>query len=133
MKKIFFILVLNSFLFGAEFNQAMQEYINTLKIQAKAENPNFVDFDAKNGELIFSTKNKGKNNELISCQSCHNVDLTKKATNIFTNKQIQPLTPSVNKNRLSDVKEVKKWLKRNLKMCIYAKETLKKKVMCFII
>lgn len=32
MKKIFFILVLNSFLFGAEFNQAMQEYINTLKI-----------------------------------------------------------------------------------------------------
>lgn len=78
MKKIFFILVLNSFLFGAEFNQAMQEYINTLKIQAKAENPNFVDFDAKNGELIFSTKNKGKNNELISCQNCHNVDLTKK-------------------------------------------------------
>lgn len=87
MKKIFFILALNSLLFGAEFNQAMQEYINTLKTQVKAENPNFVDFDAKNGELIFSTKNKGKNNELISCQSCHNVDLTKKATNIFTNKQ----------------------------------------------
>ncbi|MCW1360902.1 DUF1924 domain-containing protein [Campylobacter jejuni] len=52
---------------------------------------------------------------MISCQSCHNADLTKEATNIFTNKTIAPLAPSVNKNRLSDVKEVKKWLKRNFK------------------
>ncbi|WP_348518622.1 DUF1924 domain-containing protein [Campylobacter sp. CCS1377] len=115
MKKIFLILVLNSYLFSSEFNQAMQEYINELKNQAKSENPSFVDFDAKRGEIIFSTKNKGKNGELISCQSCHNADLTKEATNIFTNKTIAPLAPSVNKNRLSDVKEVKKWLKRNFK------------------
>ncbi|TEY03034.1 DUF1924 domain-containing protein [Campylobacter sp. US33a] len=115
MKKIFLILVLNSYLFSSEFNQAMQEYINELKNQAKSENPSFVDFDTKRGEIIFSTKNKGKNGELISCQSCHNADLTKEATNIFTNKTIAPLAPSVNKNRLSDVKEVKKWLKRNFK------------------
>lgn len=116
MIKIFFcVLALSSFLFSAQFNQSMQEYINTLKTQAKSDDPNFVDFDAKRGEMIFSTKSKGKNDQLISCQSCHNVDLTKEATNIFTNKKIAPLAPSVNPTRLTDVKEVKKWLKRNFK------------------
>ncbi|RDU62589.1 hypothetical protein CQA43_06230 [Helicobacter ganmani] len=93
----------------------MQAYIEELKSEAKAENPNFQDFDAKRGEVIFSTKNKGKNDTLLSCQSCHNVDLKTPATNVFTNKTLEPLAPSVNPTRLSDVKEVKKWLKRNFK------------------
>ncbi|MCW1360903.1 hypothetical protein OLQ22_07555 [Campylobacter jejuni] len=60
MKKIFLILVLNSYLFSSEFNQAMQEYINELKNQAKSENPSFVDFDAKRGEIILALKIKAK-------------------------------------------------------------------------
>lgn len=41
------------------------------------------------------------------CVSSHGNNLSQKAQNIFTGKDINPLAPSVNKARLSDEKEVK--------------------------
>ena len=35
--------------------------------------------------------------------------------NVFTNKSIEPLSPTKNTNRLTNVKDVEKWLKRNFK------------------
>ena len=93
----------------------MKAYIDELKKEAKDQNPSFVDFSAKNGEILFKTENIGKENKKLSCVSCHGSDLRQKAQNIFTGKDIDPLAPSVNKARLSDAKEVKKWLKRNFK------------------
>ena len=101
--------------FGLELNAEMKAYIDDLKKEAKEQNPSFVDFSAKNGEILFKTENIGKENKKLSCVSCHGSDLRQKAQNIFTGKDIDPLAPSVNKARLSDVKEVKKWLKRNFK------------------
>ena len=101
--------------FGLELNAEMKAYIDELKKEAKEQNPSFVDFSAKNGEILFKTENIGKENKKLSCVSCHGSDLRQKAQNIFTGKEIDPLAPSVNKARLSDVKEVKKWLKRNFK------------------
>ena len=101
--------------FGLELNAEMKAYIDELKKEAKEQNPSFVDFSAKNGEILFKTENIGKENKKLSCVSCHGSDLRQKAQNIFTGKEIDPLAPSVNKARLSDAKEVKKWLKRNFK------------------
>lgn len=101
--------------FGLELNAEMKAYIDELKKEAKDQNPSFVDFSAKNGEILFKTENIGKENKKLSCVSCHGSDLRQKAQNIFTGKDIDPLAPSVNKARLSDAKEVKKWLKRNFK------------------
>ena len=101
--------------FGLELNAEMKAYIDELKKEAKEQNPSFVDFSAKNGEILFKTENIGKENKKLSCVSCHGSDLRQKAQNIFTGKDIDPLAPSVNKTRLSDAKEVKKWLKRNFK------------------
>ena len=101
--------------FGFELNAEMKAYIDELKKEAKEQNPSFVDFSAKNGEILFKTENIGKENKKLSCVSCHGSDLRQKAQNIFTGKDIDPLAPSVNKARLSDAKEVKKWLKRNFK------------------
>ena len=101
--------------FGFELNAEMKAYIDELKKETKEQNPSFVDFSAKNGEILFKTENIGKENKKLSCVSCHGSDLRQKAQNIFTGKDIDPLAPSVNKARLSDVKEVKKWLKRNFK------------------
>lgn len=101
--------------FGFELNAEMKAYIDELKKEAKDQNPSFVDFSAKNGEILFKTENIGKENKKLSCVSCHGSDLRQKAQNIFTGKDIDPLAPSVNKARLSDAKEVKKWLKRNFK------------------
>ena len=41
------------------------------------------------------------------CVSSHGNNLSQKAQNIFTGKDIDPLAPSVNKARLSDAKEIK--------------------------
>lgn len=41
------------------------------------------------------------------CVSSHGKNLSQKAQNIFTGKDIDSLAPSVNKARLSDAKEVK--------------------------
>ena len=60
------------------------------------------------------------------CVSSHGNNLSQKAQNIFTGKDIDPLAPSVNKARLSDVKEVKKWLKKNNKD-VFLREGKKKK------
>lgn len=101
--------------YAVEFNIPMKNYINDLKSEAKKENNNFQDFSIKNGEQIFTSSHIGKKGVEISCTSCHNIDLTTVGENKFTNKKIQPLSPNTNPKRLVDVKDVKKWLKRNFK------------------
>ena len=77
--------------YSADFNPAMQGYIDSLKREAKATNPNFTDFDYSRGERLFATKSKGKNGEMISCQSCHNADLRTNANNILRARRLAPL------------------------------------------
>lgn len=98
-----------------ELGSDMQNYITELKSQAMAEDLNFKDFSAQRGEQIFTSEHVGKENKKISCESCHGSDLAQKSQNIFTGKEIDPLSPKTNPSRLSNVKEVKKWLKRNFK------------------
>jgi len=110
-KIVLFLLPLG--VFASSFNSAMQSYINDLKVQAKSHNTNFVDFSAKRGEQIFTSKHIGKRGKSISCSSCHSLNLRNKGKNIHTSKVIEPMSPSINPKRLSDVKNVKKWLRRN--------------------
>ena len=74
-----------------------------------------MDFSIKNGEKIFTTSHIGKKGKKISCTTCHNVDLTSVGKNYFTNKEINALSPKTNPKRLVDVKDEKKWLRRNFK------------------
>ncbi len=60
----------------------------------------------------FTDKKTGKDR---SCTSCHGVDLTKVGKHVRTGKKINPMAPSVNKKSLTDVKNIKKWFKRNCK------------------
>lgn len=119
-KRVLFLLVPLS-VFASSFNPQMQGYIDNLKVEAKKNNPSFVDFSAKRGEQIFTTSHIGKRGEPISCTSCHSLNLTNKGKNVHTNKILEPLAPSVNTERLSEVKNVKKWLRRNFND-VYTKE-----------
>lgn len=119
-KRVLFLLVPLS-VFASSFNPQMQGYIDNLKGEAKKNNPSFVDFSAKRGEQIFTTSHIGKRGELISCTSCHSLNLKNKGKNIHTNKILEPLAPSVNTKRLEEVKNVKKWLRRNFND-VYNKE-----------
>lgn len=106
-------LVAVSLIQAKELNTQMQEFMNTLKVEAKKQNPNFTEFDYTRGEKIFTTEHIGKKGKLISCVTCHTSNLSNKGMNEHTNKVIEPLSPSANAKRFTDVKEVKKWLRRN--------------------
>ncbi len=69
--------------------------------------------DAEQGKQMWQ-KVFNKNDER-SCASCHTNDLTKNGKHIKTNKEIKPMSPSVNPKRLTDGKKVNKWFKRNCK------------------
>lgn len=121
MKKRILILLLPLGVFASSFNPQMQEYIGVLKAEARKSDANFVDFNAERGKEIFTTKSIGKRGESISCTSCHNLNLQESGKNVHTNKILEPLAPSVNTKRLSSVKNVKKWLRRNFND-VYNKE-----------
>lgn len=61
------------------------------------------------------TYTNNKEAEARSCSSCHTKDLHVKGKHVNTGKAIDPLAPSVNAERLTDVAKIEKWLKRNCK------------------
>ncbi|MDD3463537.1 MAG: DUF1924 domain-containing protein [Sulfurospirillaceae bacterium] len=114
MKKIVIaIFLLSTALFAQEFNASMKTYVQSLSVEAKKENPSFSGFDAKRGEAIFKSVHVSKKGKEISCATCHSNDLKQAGLNVNTSKSITALAPSANPARLSDVKEVDKWLRRN--------------------
>ncbi len=121
MKKITLLItfsVVSAFAF--DFNAEMNTYLDSLRKEVKSNDSNFVDFDAKRGETLFYAAME-KEGKPISCASCHNKNLTLAGENIKTGKVIDPLAPSANTTRLTDVKEVQKWLRRNFKD-VYGRE-----------
>ena len=120
-KALFTVPILICCTFAKDFNPQMQEYINSLKAEAKKIDSSFKDFDAKRGEKVFLLERVGKKGQNISCSSCHTFDLNKNGKNIFTNKTIKPLSPKQEASRLTNVKDVKKWLRRNFQD-VYVRE-----------
>ncbi|NOZ52264.1 MAG: DUF1924 domain-containing protein [Gammaproteobacteria bacterium] len=73
-------------------------------------------FSAERGQQLWTQEfPHTKSGTLRSCSVCHTNELTRKGKHQRTQKIIDPLAPSVKPSRLSDVKKVKKWLKRNCK------------------
>lgn len=67
-------------------------------------------FDAGAGAALWRKTFDGK-----SCASCHATSPRDPGINERTGKAIKPMAPSVNPGRLTDVRQVKKWLSRNCK------------------
>ena len=91
----------------------LPQYMETLTQQAMQTNGAFQGFDAKRGEKIFHEVMKSKKGVEISCASCHGNDLKAEGKNTFTGKVIEPLSPKTNPQRLSSIKSMEKWLRRN--------------------
>jgi len=115
MKKMLLFALLPLALMSKEFNPQMQDYIDSLKVEAKSQNSSFTDFSAKRGKEIFTSTHIGKRGKPISCTSCHTKNLRQKGKNINTGKVLDPLSPYANPKSITKVKQVKKWLKRNFK------------------
>ena len=106
-------LIISLLVLNFSFADTANDYLNSLKDEIKKENPNFKDFDIKEGEKIFTSKHIGKKGKEISCTTCHGDNLQNSGENIFTGKVIEPLSQKANKNRFTDIETIEKWLKRN--------------------
>lgn len=71
-------------------------------------------FSAAAGEQLWNqTVTADKPPRERSCTSCHTADPRQSGKHVKTGKPITPLAPSVNGKRLSDIGEIRKWLRRN--------------------
>lgn len=72
--------------------------------------------DAIKGEQLWNKTFTGKAPLTErSCASCHSSNLANEGKHARTGKTIEPLAPSVNQQRLSDINKINKWFKRNCK------------------
>lgn len=73
-------------------------------------------FSAESGKTLWSQTFKSKRAPVErACTSCHTSNLANSGKHIRTKKTIDPLAQSVNPQRFSDIKKIRKWLKRNCK------------------
>lgn len=77
-------------------------------------------FDAARGKAMWNKDfpDPEKPGKVRNCHTCHGQDLKAKGKHVRTGKVIDPLAPSVNKERLTDPKHIAKWFKRNCKWVV---------------
>lgn len=67
-------------------------------------------FSADAGQAFWQQKFKNG-----SCANCHTADPARPGKHQRTHKVIEPMAPSVNPRRLTEVKQINKWFLRNCK------------------
>jgi hypothetical protein len=73
-------------------------------------------FDAAAAEAQWTRPSvDAASGETRRCSSCHTSDLRALGKHATTGKAIEPLAPSVNRERLTDAEKIEKWLLRNCK------------------
>ena len=70
-------------------------------------------FSASAGEEAWNREYPQEDGSSRSFRTCHGKDLKLAGEHIKTGKHIDPLAPSVNSKRLTDISHVRKWLRRN--------------------
>lgn len=106
------ILLLTALTLFAQPVFAQSAVETALKEYAGKEN---LTFSAERGKNLFYKKSLDEEGQEIQCVTCHTTDLTKQGKHKKTGKVIEPLAPSVNKERFTDLKKIRKWFKRNCK------------------
>jgi hypothetical protein len=73
-------------------------------------------FDAAAAEAQWSRPSvDAASGETRRCSTCHTTNLKAMGKHATTGKAIEPLAPSVNRERLTDAEKIEKWLLRNCK------------------
>lgn len=96
---------------------AQADAISELEVEYQAKGAS--SFSAAAGEALWKkTFVDAEKGDKRSCTSCHTIDLKQSGKHANTGKVIKPMAPSVNPERLTDVKKIKKWFVRNCKWTI---------------
>ena len=94
------------------------------------------DFDAVRGKEFWQKKYAfSKEPKSRNCQTCHGEKLTEAGKHVQSGKPIKPMSPVVNVERLTDIKKIEKWFKRNCKFTLGRECTPQEKgdVLAFLI
>ncbi len=89
------------------------DLLQSYAAQAKQANPQFQAFSASRGEQFFHAKRIHGDGKNVSCAACHTDNPKSAGKNEKTAKEILPLAPVANPERLTDPAKVEKWFKRN--------------------
>jgi hypothetical protein len=74
------------------------------------------EFDAAAGKALWDKPYPdARGGDPRRCAACHTADLRRPGKHAQTGKVIEPMAPSVNPQRLTDIKFVEKWFLRNCK------------------
>lgn len=113
------ILIGVAILFSTPFTMATETSNAMLKEYEKEVGGTF---SADSGKQFWYKDNDGR-----SCTSCHTDSLLVKGRHERTGKIIEPMAPSVNPERLTEVKKINKWFLRNCKWTIGRECTTREK------
>ena len=72
-------------------------------------------FTAEAGRQLWITAFPATNGKQRSCTTCHTDNPVQAGKHVRTGKRIEPLAPSINRERLTEENQIRKWLKRNCK------------------
>src|SRR3990170_2915428 len=63
-------------------------------------------FNTAHGEELWRRKNIGDDGKERDCMTCHGKDLSRPGKHVKTGKVIDPLAPSANKERFTDMEKI---------------------------
>lgn len=89
-----------------------QQILDSYAAEAKKANPAFKSFSAEKGRAFYVAR-QGAAGRAESCSTCHTGDPKAAGRHAKTGKDIRPLAPAANAERLSDPAKVEKWFGRN--------------------
>ncbi|MDD5241037.1 MAG: DUF1924 domain-containing protein [Sulfuricella sp.] len=88
------------------------EVLNDYAATARKENSAFKEFSAQRGEALYHAERIHSKGTKASCSGCHTGN-PKNPGQTRAHKQIEPMAPSTNPQRLTDPAKVEKWFSRN--------------------
>lgn len=93
---------------AAEPNELVRSLVDSYKKSSGVQS-----FSAEEGRRLFNSKRThSAKKEERSCTTCHTADPRQPGKTVV-GKVIEPLAPSVNKERFTDPEKIEKWFKRN--------------------
>jgi len=84
-------------------------------------------FNAERGKAFWLADHVGDNGEKMNCTNCHGTDLGKPGKHNKSGKVIEPMAPSANPERYTDLEKVEKWFTRNCKQVLRRECTAQEK------
>lgn len=84
-------------------------------------------FSADRGKAFWTRELVTDKGEKMNCATCHGADLAKPGKHYKSGKVIEPMAPTANHERYTDLEKVEKWFTRNCKQVLSRECTAQEK------